>query len=163
MKAVQKISDFVFRIEQAIAMLFGAVILLTLSLGVLYRYILEKPLIWSDELALFSLAWITFIGGSMGIKKKVSPSVSMLTDALHGKTKKIVELISLGLLLAFIGFMLWISIGWLTSPNIAVQQLSTLKWPKVYAYLCIPISFTFMFIHVLSQWIQVAMYEAEVK
>lgn len=132
------------------AVIFGITILVSLSGGVLYRYVLSSPLIWSDEMAIFSLAWLTFIGGSMGIKRNSSPSITILTDFLNGKLKKVVLVLGFLIMVLFIGYILYLSINWLSSPNILIQKSSSMQMPKIWAYLCIPISFTFMLIHSLD-------------
>ena len=150
LKIVYRLSDWVFRIEKVLAVIFGATILISLSAGVIYRYFLKVPLLWSDEMAIFCLAWITFIGGSMGIKQNASPSITMLTDLLKGKVKKVVLIVGFLILVAFLGYVLYLSINWLSSPNILVQKSNSMQMPKIWSYLCIPISFAFMLIHSLE-------------
>lgn len=150
LKIVYRLSDWVYKIEKVLAVIFGAAILISLSAGVIYRYFLKVPLLWSDEIAIFSLAWITFIGGSMGIKQNASPSITMLTDFLKGKVKKIVLIMGFLVMVAFIGYVLYLSVNWLNSPNILVQKSNTMQMPKIWSYLCIPISFVFMLVHSLE-------------
>ena len=151
MKVVYKISDWVFEIEKFLAIIFGLTILISLAAGVFYRHVLQSPLVWSDEMALFSLAWITFIGGSMGIKLNTTPSITILTDFLKGKARKVVLVLGILILTVFVGYILYLSINWLSSPNILVQKSSSMQMPKIYAYLCIPVSFTFMLVHSLEK------------
>ena len=44
--------------------LFLVIIFVTVA-GVFTRYILDSPLIWSDELARFSLIWMIFLGAGV--------------------------------------------------------------------------------------------------
>jgi len=150
LKLVYKLSDWVFTIEKIMAIIFGLIILVSLSGGVIFRYVFSAPLIWSDEMAIFSLAWLTFLGGSMGIKLNTSPSITMLTDFLKGTLKKVVLILGYIVLVAFVGYVLYLSINWLNSPNILVQKSSSMQMPKIWAYLCIPVSFAFMLIHSLE-------------
>ena len=54
LKIVYQLSDWVFRIEKVLAVIFGATILISLSAGVIYRYFLKVPLLWSD-------GWLSFV------------------------------------------------------------------------------------------------------
>lgn len=150
MKIINKISDILFNIEKVIAIILAAVLLVSLSGGVLFRYVLKSPLFWSDELAIFCLIWITFIGGSMGLKTKASPSITILTDMLPKTAKKIISVISNIILLLFVGYILYIAFQWINMPNIKVQTSTAMNMPKIYFYLSIPVSFCFMVIHVIN-------------
>ena len=62
--------------------------LFSLAAGVVYRYVLKSPLVWSDEVAIFSLIWLTFIGGSMSVKLGRTAVVTIFVDKFTGKVKK---------------------------------------------------------------------------
>lgn len=147
---IYKLSDWVYSIEKVLAVLFGFLIMISLTAGVIFRYVMSSPLSWSDEMAMFSLVWITFIGGSMSIKLKFAPTINIMTDRLKGKSKQIVLILGYITMIVFIGSVLFLSIDWITSPNIFVQHSGSMGMPMVYPYLSIPISFLFMLIHSLE-------------
>lgn len=153
MKALHRLSNLIYGIEKGIAIILGTIILLSLSAGVLFRYVLSTPLSWSDEAAVFSLIWLTFIGGSMGIKRQDSAAISILIDKLKGKAKQIVFATGVFILFSFIVYILYLSIGWLSSPNIYIQRSSSMGMPMIYAYLSVPVSFVFMMIHTLNLFV----------
>lgn len=88
MKFIHSLSEILHSIEKILAIILCIFMLISLSLGVFYRYFLSSPLNWSDETAIFSLAWLTFIGGSMSIKRQNSAAVTLFMDKMNGKTKK---------------------------------------------------------------------------
>lgn len=154
MKIINKLSDVVYSLEKLLAIILATVLIVALAGGVLFRYVLESPLFWSDELAIFCLIWITFIGGSMGLKQKASPSITIVTDLVSGKVKKILTIISNIILLVFVGYVLYLAINWISMPNILVQTSTAMNMPKIYFYLSIPVSFVFMVIHVFNATVQ---------
>ncbi|QPR68104.1 TRAP transporter small permease [Lysinibacillus macroides] len=149
MKIINKLSDIIFSIEKLIAIILASVLLISLASGVLFRT-LKSPLFWSDELAIFCLIWMTFIGGSMGLKKNASPSITIVTDLLSQNAKKVVLFVGNLILLVFIGYLLFLAYQWISMPNIKVQTSTAMNIPKLYFYLCIPVSFVFMVIHVFN-------------
>ena len=72
MKVIIYVSELIYKIERIIVGIMLTIILFSLTLGVLFRYIFKNPLSWSDEISMFSFVWLTFVGGSMTIKKKLS-------------------------------------------------------------------------------------------
>jgi len=150
MKLIGKLSDWVYSTERVLAILFGLVILVSLSAGVLFRYVMDSPLTWSDEMGMFSLVWLTFIGGSMSIKMKSAPTIDIVTNYLKGKTKRIVLISGYIAMVLFIGYVLYLSINWITSSNILVQHSGSMGMPMLFPYLSIPVSFLFMLVHSLE-------------
>lgn len=157
MKLLTVASNALFRVEKVIAVILGIVLLVSLAAGVFCRYFLNAPLFWSDELAMFCLAWITFIGGSMCIKMKASPSITMLIDSVKPGMRRVISIISTFILLIFIIYILYLAIVWITGPNIQSQISTSLKWPKFYFYLSVPVSFAFMTIHGLELFMKVVL------
>ncbi|WP_413376571.1 TRAP transporter small permease [Alkalihalobacillus sp. 1P02AB] len=147
MKTIEKLSNWVYSIEKCLAMLFSIVMLIALFLGVIYRYVLNAPLVWSDEMAIYSLVWLTFIGGSMAIKRQESASITILVDRLRGKTKQWLISISILSVLLFSVFILILSVRWLGSPTISLQYSNSMQMPMVFPYLSVPVGFTFITIH----------------
>lgn len=150
MNIIRTLSDTIFKVEKLIAMILGAMMLFSLGAGVVYRYVLKAPLVWSDEVAILCLVWITFLGGSMGVKMQNSAAITFLMDALKGKLRII--LLSIGILITmlFVGTIIYISFGWLSSPNIALQKTASMGLPMIYGYISVPICFSFMFIHLID-------------
>ncbi|WP_249872411.1 TRAP transporter small permease [Oceanobacillus saliphilus] len=148
------LSNWIYRAEKIIAMILCFIILISLTLGVVFRYVLSSPLTWSDEAAMFSLAWMTFIGGSMTIKAKSTPTIDIVTNIVKGTLRKIIIIIGYLLSFIFVTYILYVSIVWLSSPNILIQRSSSMAMPMIFAYLCIPVSFLFMSIHLFEMLLQ---------
>ena len=55
-------------VEHVCAALLAAMTTVIL-LGVTFRYVLEAPLAWSEELAKLLMLWIVFLGASAGIQR----------------------------------------------------------------------------------------------
>lgn len=147
---VHRLSNTVFKAEKALAILLGTAMLVSLAAGVFFRYVLKSPLTWSDETAIFALVWLTFIGGSMSIKKQNAAAVTIFMDKLKGGLKTLLAGMGLLIVLIFAAYILYLSIGWLSSPNILVQRSSSMNLPMIYAYLSVPVSFLFITIHTLD-------------
>lgn len=150
MKIIKNINEFIFNIEKILAIILAITLLVSLAGGVLFRYVFHSPLFWSDELAIFCLIWITFIGGSMSLKEKASPSITILTDLVPFRFKKYIQLLSNIVLLLFVAYILYLAIEWISMPSIMVQTSTAMNAPKIYFYLSIPISFVFSVIHVVA-------------
>ncbi|MBO8163499.1 MAG: TRAP transporter small permease [Brevibacillus sp.] len=153
MNILRRISDTLFAIEKLAAIILISVMLCSLVAGVMFRYVLNSPLAWSDEVAIFALVWITFIGGSMGIKLEQAASVTIFTDFLKGRSKEIIFTIGWGIVFVFCLFLLIYSWAWIMSPSIGVQKSSSLQLPMIYPYLSVPVGLSFLTVHTLSKFV----------
>lgn len=151
---IERLSDWVFKVEKVLVMILLGIMFVSLTAGVIFRYYLNSPLLWSDEVAIFSLIWLTFVGGSMSIKRQQSAAVSLLTDRLKGRWKKIVYIFGFAVVALFCAYLLYISYHWLSSPNIQIQRSSAMQLPLIYVYISVPVGFAFMFIHSLSLFVK---------
>jgi TRAP-type C4-dicarboxylate transport system permease small subunit len=154
MTFIHRLSDLVHKVEKFIVVILGLAMLISLSAGVLFRYVLDSPLTWSDETAIFSLVWLTFIGGSMGIKTQKSAAVSIFIDRFSGKIKNILFGIGLLAALIFVAYILYLSIIWLSSPTILIQKSNSMQLPMIIPYMSVPVSFFFLTIHSLDLFLK---------
>lgn len=90
----------------------------------------------------------------MVLKEKTSPTITFLIDSVPKRFKKYFLIVSNIVLLAFVGYVLYLAINWISTPNILVQRSTSMDMPKIYFYLSIPISFAFSTIHVMNNVIE---------
>lgn len=154
MAFIQWLSNVIFKVEKILAIILGLVMLVSLAAGVFFRYVLKSPLHWSDETAIFVLVWLTFIGGSMSIKMGKTATITIFVDRLKGSLKRFFMGLSFLLIFVFSAYLLYLSVIWLSSPNILVQRSSSMNMPMIYAYLSVPVSFLFISIHAIDLLVQ---------
>jgi len=56
-------------VERVLGVLLIANIIVNIAAQVFSRYLLNRPLVWVEELATYSFIWATFIGASLGLKQ----------------------------------------------------------------------------------------------
>lgn len=161
MKVIHILSDTVYKIEKVLAGIILTIMLVSLFLGVTSRYIFNAPIVWTGEVTLFTLAWVTFIGGSMSIKTKQAVAVTILTDYLHGNMKKRVITIGLFICILFTLALSYYSIQWIMNPMILMQKSDALQLPMILPYLSVPVGIVFMTIHTIHIFVDFLQTPAE--
>ncbi|OMP67236.1 TRAP transporter small permease [Domibacillus epiphyticus] len=154
MKLLNTLSDGVFKVEKAIVIVLVGVMFISLTIGVVFRYFLKMPLHWADETAIFSLVWLTFVGGSMSLKQGQIAAVTMFIDLLKGRLRHILLCFSTILVFGFGLLLLFASIHWITQPTIVFQRSSIMQIPMLYPYLSVPVGLFFFCIHSLNLCVQ---------
>lgn len=108
------------RTELNIAALLGAAITLLILLNVVTRA-LGAALFWVDELAIYAMAWMTFLGASAALHYGHNVAVTIVTDVLPPVARRMVAKLVDLIVLGFALFMLWFCWRWF-SPLELVRQ-----------------------------------------
>jgi len=144
----------IYEIEKALAIVLSIIMLGSLFLGVITRYVFNSPLTWTNEAAIYALIWMTFIGGSMEIRNKQSAAVSILADKLKPKAARLVISFGYVVIALFALYLVWQSARWLSSPNIMIQHSPALRWPMIIFYAAVPIGFLFVIVHAIQLFLE---------
>ena len=64
-----------------------AIMILIGNMQVIYRYVLQKSLTWSEETMRYMNIWITMIGACYGYKKGYFSVITLLSDYLKERSK----------------------------------------------------------------------------
>lgn len=111
--------------DYTIAFLLGMLTLI-MFLQVLFRYIFNNSLTWSEELSKFIFIWITFLGAAICFRDGIHLKVDILTERLRGKLKlylKIFDTLIVTLfngVISVIGFFWVINVSGTLSPAIGL-------------------------------------------
>lgn len=151
---MRAVSNGIFKIEKILVIIAIPIMLIAMVFDIFYRYFLNSPLIWGQELTLYTFVWTSFLGASMSIKTKEAVAVTIFVDKLNIKLKNLLILIGLFISAVFAVSILYLSINWITNPNILMQKSVTTQIPMIFMYFCIPLSLLFMSIHFINWFIE---------
>ncbi len=107
-----------FRVATALA--FITVVGLTLA-QVFFRFVLDRPLIWSEELARLLVVWITFIGAAVVCWDGRHLTVDVFYNALPRVLQRLARWLNLTIAVAFLGALAWFAI-----PLIRIESMADL-------------------------------------
>ena len=101
------LNRFIDQFEEIVACIALAVVVLSVSWGVITRYITEQPAAWASEVATLSFAWLVFFGAAACIKYRLHPAIDMLVARLPRLLQVLVRWLNHALVLGFCAFMVW--------------------------------------------------------
>ena len=78
-----------------------ALIIIIMFTQVLFRYVFNQSLSWSEEIAKFIFVWMIFIGAAVCIKEKLHIGVEFLIERLPKKWKNAIEVFNTILIVLF--------------------------------------------------------------
>lgn len=114
--------------EYIVGILFLVLVFVT-SLGVFFRYVLNDPLSWSEELARYLLVWMTLFGATVGVKRGIHISIGMnlfshfpMRIAMLGKILVNVLIIGFLLVMTYKGIQLCLVVHGYLSPVLQISM-----------------------------------------
>ncbi|MGO4888657.1 TRAP transporter small permease [Anaerobacillus sp. MEB173] len=133
------------------------VILVTLIVAVfcqvLFRFVLNQPLAWTEELARYCLVWITFLGAAFAMSKKAHIGIEVFVNLLPSVLRKASIVLSTLVCIGF--FYILIQQGFSLSERSMAQLSPVLRLPMGAVYSVIPISGIILSINLLHiTWIE---------
>ena len=127
------------------------VMTVTVSLQIVFRYIFNAPLGWSEEIARFSFVWVSFFGASALMRVREHINVTVFTDNFPPRLRALAVFLANLCALICIYFFL---VGGLALTSTEWRQLApTTQIHMGWVYVVIPISAAMMGIWVVIQTI----------
>lgn len=121
---IGRISAAWARIELTLAAVLAVSITLLILLNVLTRS-MGAALYWVDELAIYAMAWMTFLGGSAALHNGQTVVVTAVIDPLPPALAKVAAKLVDLIVLAFALFMIWFCWRWYSPLELAQHGFDT--------------------------------------
>ena len=142
---LQRISDFANRVTEGFLVVILSGMAVVVFLQVIFRYVLNLPLFWTEEFARYSLVWASLLGSAVAVKRGQHIAVTIFMDRLPKALRRgltIFALISVATILAII---LW---GGIQLVAITISQISpALRISMSIPYLAVPVGAGLMLLH----------------
>ena len=128
------------------------VMTVTVFLQIVFRYVFNIPLGWSEEMARFSFVWVSFFGASALMRVREHVNVTVFVDNFPPRLRAVCVLIAN--LCALIFAYYFVVGGIALTTNEWAQLAPAMQIPMGWVYVVIPISATLMAIWIALQTIE---------
>ena len=116
---------------------------------VVCRYLISASLTWSEELARYSLVWITFLGAGMAFKRGAHMGLAAMVKTFSPKSQVVVKLLTL---FVTIGFLIIVTLKGIELAFFNLDQHSpAMGLPMGIIYFAIPTGCLIMLVHVVKE------------
>jgi TRAP-type C4-dicarboxylate transport system permease small subunit len=85
-RLVSRLSDIVTEAKAVLGVCVALIVAITLA-AVWWRYVLEAPIAWIEQVSNILFIWITFLGAAVLYRQKLHIGVDMLLERLTGRAK----------------------------------------------------------------------------
>lgn len=141
---MNKIINRVLGIDYLIAGLCLTILVLVTFVGVIFRYFLNAPLIWEEEIQLMMITWTIYFGAAAAFRTGGHIAIDMIVDMFPAKIQKVFDIL---IFLVTTGVLLFL----MTNGGALVRQFirtgrttNILHIPSQFVYVAIPIGCVLM-------------------
>lgn len=147
----QRITRSLDRLTQVIGfvialLLFAMVVIMFCS--VFYRYVLNAPLGWADQMSQWIFVWLVYLGVAAGYRMRIYIGVDVIVKRLKPSVRKGIAVavdLAIGFFLVVVAYY-----GSLITLRSLDQVYGSLELPPSYMYAAGPVSATIMLLFVLD-------------
>jgi TRAP-type transport system small permease protein len=119
--------------EAASAVAFAAMFLLFLA-GIFARYVLNRPLVWSDELIMVIFLWVVFLTEAFVITEREQVTFDGIYDLVGERWRRLIR--ATGALLIAVMFLIALPTVFDYVRFLWRERTVALQWRLDYVYLC---------------------------
>jgi len=119
--------------------------------AVVFRYFLNNPITWGDEVSVLLLVVITFFGCYLGVRHNKLARIELFIGRFKGKRRTLFYIISELMILAMLVIVLYFGVLLFISPTSLKQKTPGLFIPLWIFYGMIPITFFACIMNSLSK------------
>jgi TRAP-type C4-dicarboxylate transport system permease small subunit len=135
-------------LTRVLVVILTIAITVTITLEVVFRYVLQLPLIGSEELATYIMVWLAMLSAALAVREKAHIGMEALINLTPAAVQRVIAHVNHGLILVFLGFLVY----WGIIHTLAVvgQMSPSLRISMVWPYLAIPVGGGLMFLQFLA-------------
>lgn len=137
------------RIEYLAGGLLVGVMTLVVFVAVVFRYVLNSPIGWSDELARLLFTWLVFLGGAVAVSRGAHIGIDALVQLLPAAPRGVVAAVADGLIVVILTVLVYY--GVLLSAMTVSVTTPSLDVPVAAVYAAAPVGAALMLVHHLER------------
>ena len=149
---MQKRMQFLDKAMEYAAALLMFSLFMIVFIQVVFRYVIQTSLPWTEEMARYLFVWLIFVTTSLCVKKQVHLGIDFLTIRFPGWVQRHLYILSLFLSLVFSIFVVLEGYDLLSRSGNQISPM--LHIPMSFIYIVIPLSYAIICLLLIGQILQ---------
>ena len=128
-----------FEIEEVLLSSMLLVMLIVCTMQVIWRYVIQMSLSWSEELARYIFVWLVWLAAAYATKKMRHLRISFLKEIVSRRFQWLFDMFSLCMMVVFAAVMCVISVQMMQMIVATGQKSPAMYLPMWIPYLAVPV------------------------
>lgn len=141
------VDRWIKRLERLSAWSAGALLVINVGdilLGIFCRYVLKSSIIWTEEVARFSLVWLVLMAAGGAYYHGDHMVIDFVVPRLPTLLQKIIDYLKLVLSIFILGLMIWL--GMMNAVKIWHMKTMALGIPKTIPLMSVPVGLALLLV-----------------
>ncbi len=139
------------RVTEGLAAVLIGVVVIANAAQIFCRYVLVRPLSFTDETMRFSMVWVAFLAGSALVFRREHMAANLFDNPRFGALRGVMAAVVLVAILGFAVALAWF--GWPLALRNAQQLSPSAQIPMVWPYVAVPVGGALMALY--AAWLLV--------
>jgi TRAP-type C4-dicarboxylate transport system permease small subunit len=135
------------RVVELVVVVQFALVVITVSAAVFFRYVLNDSIVWAEELARYLFVWVSFLGGGLGVGTNIHVGIDSLVGLMPRRARLVTQIAMEVMIVAFTAVLIWVGAQF-TAFGMRSDAL-LLPIQMGYVYLAVPLGAFVMLMNVL--------------
>lgn len=140
--------DLVYQACKWVIIVFGYFLVGVISIGIVSRYVIARPIIWEYEACIALFIWCTFLGAATCFRDKQHIAFGMLVGVLPNAPRKFVMLLKNALVVGVL--VLGMYAGYLVVDSTWYIEYQTMPVSLAFSYAALPVGFLISLLFVVE-------------
>lgn len=149
---IDRASHWLARISMLLVVVMTVAFVAALLLQVFYRYVLNAPLAWSEELATLLFVWATLLAAATAIRSGDTLRLTFVEDALTPRRAALLRAVQQVLVIVF-GLVLILN-GWRLAQLVWTNTSAAMGYPGWMLYLVVPVTGALLILHAAARLVR---------
>jgi TRAP-type C4-dicarboxylate transport system permease small subunit len=134
--------------------IFTGIMTVIVGYAVVGRYILNRPIGWSEEIAMYLMVWAVFLGAAYTLKEDAHIGVDVLVERLRPGLRKDFRIFHYSVGIVFFSILLYKGIQ-MVALSIKMNALSmAIDFPLYIAHLSVPVGSVILILQCLNKLLE---------
>lgn len=147
LQALIKVDRAITLFEEFVAWTLFALVFVLMFVAVIFRYALNSPFTWTEEMILIAFSWIVFLGASACIPGHALLRVDAFVRIAPKSIQKVAGVAAIACMLFILGIFVWY--GFLYTSAVWSDEFPMLGLSFGWGFLSLPIASSFAIVHIL--------------
>ncbi len=134
---MRTVARFTWKLIDVTALVAFAVMLVLVMSQVVFRYVIQVSVPWTEEAARWFYAWQIFLGSTLAMRDRLHLQITVLLDRFSGRPRAVLDFLTALTGLGFLAGVIWGSL--LMIRAVYPVQAGSFPVSTSYLYLSIPV------------------------
>jgi len=148
---LEKAIDLLVTITAVIGGVFTGAITLIVGYAALGRYLLNRPIGWSEEISMYLMVWAVYLGAAYTLKEEAHIGVDVLVSKLKPRLKRAFQLFHYLVGLVFFSILLYQGVEMVSLTLKLDSRSLAIDFPLYLAHLSVPVGSALLFLQCLQK------------